>query len=166
VRSARRSAALAWALVLAPGALLLASGAASACELVLSEHRSGRELARLPFGGTPPAARIAFTHSVLGTPVADRYEWRHDGAGWRAHLVEERYEGDGYGLPNAAARGETLVRAGAGWRLSLDRVVDPLVVLPLPAQRMRVTVGEHPPVLLGSLTRVSVALRVAGCAAR
>jgi hypothetical protein len=138
----------------------------SACELVLSEHRSGRELARLPFGGAPPTARIAFTHSVLGTPVADRYEWRRDGAAWRAHLVEERYEGDGYGLPNAAAAGETLVRAGAGWKLTLDRVVEPLVVLPLPAQRMRVVVAGEPPLLLGSLTRASVAFRVAGCAPR
>jgi hypothetical protein len=158
VTSTRRAVALA-------GLLLLASAGAAACELVLSEHRSGRELARLPFGGARPAARVAFTHSVLGTPVADRYEWRRDGAAWRAHLVEERYEGDGYGLPNAAAPGETLERAGAGWRLSLDRVVDPLVVLPLPAQGMRVTVAARPPLLLGALTRVAVAFRVAGCAA-
>ena len=141
-------------------ALFLLPLAASACELVLSEHRSGRELVRLPFGGAPPAARIAFTHSVLGTPVADRYEWRLDGAAWRAHLVEERYEGDGYGLPNAAAPGETLVREGQGWRLALDRVVDPLVVLPLPAQRMRVVVE---PSSTGSLTSASVQLRVSGC---
>jgi len=144
--------------------LFLLPLAASACELVLSEHRSGRELARLPLAGARPEARVAFTHSVLGTPVADRYQWRHDGAGWRAHLVEERYEGDGYGLPNAAAAGETLVRTGAGWKLSLDRVVDPLVVLPLPAQRMRVAVEGRPPLLLGSLTRVSVAFAVTGCA--
>ena len=145
--------------------VLLASGSAAACELVLSEYRSGRELARLPLDRASPAARIAFTHSVLGTPVADRYVWRHDGATWRAHLVEERYEGDGYGLPNAAAAGETLVRDGAGWRLALDRVVDPLVVLPLPDQRMRVATDGHAAVLLGSLTRASVDMSVSGCIA-
>ncbi len=143
--------------------VLAASGSAAACELVLAEFRSGRELARLPLDSGSPTARIAFTHSVLGTPVADRYVWRHDGAAWRAHLVEERYEGEGYGLPNAAAPGETLVRDGAGWRLTLDRVVDPLVVLPLPAQRMRVATDGHAAVLLGSLTRASVDLRVSGC---
>ena len=144
-------------------ALLVLPGAAAACELVLSEHRSGRELMRLPLDGPAPSARIAFTHSVLGTPVADRYVWRHDEPGWRAHLVEERFEGDGYGLPNAAGPGETLLREGAGWRLALDRVVDPLVVLPLPAQHMRVTVGRGEPVLLGSLTAASVLFRVSGC---
>jgi hypothetical protein len=31
---------------------------------------------------------------------------------------------------------------------------------------MRVTVADRPPLLLGALTRVAVAFRVAGCAAR
>ncbi|MEO6363156.1 MAG: DUF1850 domain-containing protein [Caldimonas sp.] len=144
--------------------VLVASGSAAACELVLTEFRSGRELARLPLDSRSPAARIAFTHSVLGTPVADHYIWRHDAGAWRAHLVEEHYEGEGYGLPNAAAPGETLVRDGAGWRLSLDRVVDPLVVVPLSAQRMRVATDGNGTVLLASLTRASVALGVSGCA--
>ena len=34
----------------------------------------------------------------------------------------------GYGLPYAAGPGEQLERAGAGWRLQLDRPVQPLVV--------------------------------------
>ena len=82
-----------------------------------------------------------------------------------ADLTEERFEGEGYGLPNAAGPGETLVRDGAGWRLQLDRVVDPLVVLPLPAQQMRVLVDERPAVQLGALSRVSVAMHVERCAA-
>jgi hypothetical protein len=140
-----------------------ASTMAHECELVLAEHRSGRELVRLPFEGASPAARIAFTHSVLGTPVVDRYVWRHDAGQWRAHLVEERFEGDGYGLPNAAGPGETLTRDGNGWRLRLDRVVDPLVVRPLPEQQMRVVIGERPALLLGSLSRASVSFHVEGC---
>ena len=138
--------------------------AALACELVLSEHRSGRELTRLALDAKRPAARIAFTHSVLGTPVVDHYAWRADGAGrWRAHMVQEHYEGDGYGLPNAAGQGETLVRDGDGWRLYLDRVVHPLVVLPLPAISMRIVVGERPAVLLGTLSDKSIDMRAEGC---
>ena len=154
---ARRLAIVAWALCTA--------AAAPACELVLAEHRSGRELLRLSLPGSVAEAEIAFMHSVLETPVADRYVWRQDAGVWRAHLVEERYEGDGYGLPNAAGPGETLVRAGNGWRLGLDRVVDPLVVLPLPAQRMRLRLADGTTVLLGTLSRASIDFRVHGCAA-
>ena len=135
-----------------------------ACELVLSEHRSGRELTRLALDPVRPAAQIAFTHSVLGTPVVDHYEWRADGDGhWRAHMVQEHYEGDGYGLPNAAAQGETLVRDGDSWRLYLDRVVHPLVVLPLPSVSMRVIIDERPAVLLGTLSDKSIDMRAEGC---
>jgi hypothetical protein len=139
--------------------LLAASPAAFGCELVLSEHRSERPLARLALDHHRPAARIAFTHSVLGTPVVDHYEWRRDAGRWRAHLVQEYFEGDGYGLPHAAAPGETLERAGAGWRLHMD----PLVVLPLPAQSMRVLVGDQPALLLGPLSPRSIELRALGC---
>ncbi len=154
MRSRQRAAALA-------GALLLASAAAPACELVLSEHRSGRELARLPLDAAQPAVRVVFTHSVLGTPVEDLYRWRHDGRGWRAHLVQERYEGEGYGLPNAAGPGETLQRDGAGWRLTLDRVVHPLVLPPVPG--MRVATGDRVPLALRDLSHRSIELRAAGC---
>lgn len=144
-------------------ALLFATTAACACELVLTEHRSDRPLARLPLDPALPAARIAFTHSVLGTPVVDHYEWRVDAGQWRAHMVQEHFEGDGYGLPNAAGPGETMTRDGDGWRLRLDRVVHPLVVLPLPSQAMRILIGERPAVLLGSLSNKSIDMRADDC---
>lgn len=152
----RRTALVACVLTLAT--------AAGGCELVLTEHRSGRALTRLALDPARPAARIAFTHSVLGTPVVDHYEWRADGAGrWQAHMVQEHYEGDGYGLPNAAGPGERLVRDGEGWRLYLDRIVHPLVVLPLPSQSMRVVIGERPAVLLGALSDKSIDMRAENC---
>jgi hypothetical protein len=130
---------------------------------VLTEHRSGRALTRLPLNPTHPAADVAFTHSVLGTPVLDRYVWRHSSQGWRAHLVEERFEGEGYGLPSAAGPGERLLRHGAGWRLLLDRVVEPLVILPLPAQSMRVVLTDGREVLLGQLSPKSIEIRAENC---
>ena len=144
-------------------ACALLSGGAGACELVLSEHRNARELARLPLAPALPSAQIAFTHSVLGTPVSDRYVWRSHGNAWRAHLVEERFEGAGYGLPHAAGPGETLTREGDAWRLQLDRVVHPLVVLPLPSQQMRVVVGDGPALLLGTLSARSIQIQAVNC---
>ena len=158
--ASRRSAAVAL--------MLCGPMVASACELVLSEHRSQRELMRLPLAATAPQLDIAFIHSVLGTPVLDRYVWRHGPLGWRAHLVEEQFEGEGYGLPSAAGPGERLEQIVANGRryssLTLDRLVDPLVVRPLPAQQMRVQVAGQPPVLLGSLTTQAVQLRLPFCA--
>jgi len=152
-----------WRTALVACVLPLASAAAG-CELVLSEHRSERVLTRLALDPVRPAARIAFTHSVLGTPVVDYYEWRADDAGrWQAHMVQEHYEGDGYGLPNAAGAGERLVRDGDGWRLYLDRVVHPLVVLPLPSQSMRVLVGQRAALLLGTLSDKSIDMRAENC---
>ncbi|MDP3520471.1 MAG: DUF1850 domain-containing protein [Hydrogenophaga sp.] len=160
---ARRSAALALALAL----VLCGPLAANACELVFSEHRSQRELLRLPLRATEPRADVAFTHSVLGTPVLDRYVWRAGTPGWRAHLVEEQFDGEGYGLPSAPGPGERLERVLAGGRsfsrLTLDRVVDPLVVRPLPAQQMRVQVAGQAPVLLGHLSDQAIELRAKGC---
>lgn len=138
-----------------------AAAVLAACELVLSDPRSGAELQRLALPA--PELVLAFEHSVLGTPVADRYVFRR-GAGdaWRAHLVEERFEGQGYGLPHAAGAGETLVRDGPGWRLGTDREVHPLVVRTLPAQRMRLVVaGREWPLAQWSAT--AVALQVQGC---
>ena len=154
---------------LAPWALaLLTSGlnvppSSQACELVLTEHRSGVLLGRLPLNSTSPTADIAFTHSVLGTPVLDRYVWRADPEGWRAHLIEERFEGEGYGLPTQAAAGERLERYGAGSRLLLNRVVDPLVVLPLPAQSMRIVLPDQREFLLGQLSLKSIEMRAENC---
>jgi len=137
--------------------LLSAAVAAAACELVLSEHRSGAELKRLPLDAAAPQVRIAFEHSVLGTTVIDRYRFAP-----QAHLVEERFDGQGYGLAHAAGPGETLIRDGAGWRLLLDRLVDPLVVRPLPLQRMRLLLGERE-WLLGAFSDQAIELNARGC---
>lgn len=160
--SARQRAALVACTLLVPA---LAPGAA--CTLVLAEHRSARELLRLPLDPAAPEVRVSFTHSVLGTPVEDRYRFRGGPEGWRAHLIEERWRGEGYGLPIAAGPGETLERDGQGWRLWLDRPVHPLVVRPLPAQRMRVQAGPaeggQAPVLLGGLSLQAIEMRVEDC---
>ena len=100
---------------------------------------------------------------MLGTPVVDHYAWRHADGQWRAHLLQEHFEGDGYGLPYAAGPGETMTREGDGWRLHLDRVVHPLVVLPLPSQSMRLLIDDRPAVLLGSLSEKSIHFRVHDC---
>ena len=156
---------LLWSLV--PKALLLTSllvpPTGIGCQLFLAEHRSGRPLGQLALDPVRPAADLAFTHSVLGTPVLDRYVWRAGPLGWRAHLVEERFEGEGYGLPSAAGPGERLLRDGAGWRLLLDRVVEPLVVLPLPAHSMRVVLNDGREVLLGQLSPKSIEIRAENC---
>ena len=136
---------------------------AQACELVLTEHRSGILLTRLPLNSNLPSADIAFTHSVLGTPVLDRYVWKSSPQGWRAHLIEERFEGEGYGLPTQEAAGERLERYGAGSRLLLNRVVDPLVVLPLPAQSMRIVLPDQREFLLGQLSLKSIEIRAENC---
>jgi hypothetical protein len=118
-------------------AAMLACSAASGCTLVALEHRTGRELMRAPL----PERTIAleFVHSVLGTAVHDRYAWRRE----RWVLVEEQFEGEGYGLPHAAATGETLAPAGSrGRRLLLERDVAPLVVRPVQAMTLRL---GHPP---------------------
>lgn len=162
-RHARWAAALMAPLLTSLLSTLAPSLAAQACELVLTEHRSGRPLTRLPLNSARPAADVAFTHSVLGTPVLDRYVWRPGPQGWRAHLVEERFEGEGYGLPSAAAPGERLLRDGSGWRLQLDRVVDPLVILPLPAQSMRLVLAEQRVILLGQLSLKSIQIRAENC---
>lgn len=157
------------ALGVAAAAVLWAHAPSSACSLVLSEHRTGQVLARLPLPRPPaaPGLRIAFTHSVLGTPVEDRYAFRHGAHGWHAVLVEERWQGQGYGLPIDTGPGETLARDPAfgadGWRLTLQRVVHPLVVRALPAQRMRVLVDGQPPLLLGTLAARAVHLQVEHC---
>jgi hypothetical protein len=138
---------------------LLAAGAApaAACEAVLREHRSGAELMRLPLDAAQPELRIAFEHSVLGTTVVDRYRFTP-----RPRLVEERFDGQGYGLPHAAGPGETLQRDGAGWRLMLDRAVDPLVVRPLPAQRMRIVLADRE-LPLATLSSAAIEIAARGC---
>jgi hypothetical protein len=130
---------------------------AAACALRLSEHRSGRELARLPLDPQSPEIRIAFEHSVLGTTVIDRYRFTPVPV-----LVEEEFEGEGYGLPAAPGPGERLERVGQRQRLTLARPVDPLVVRALAAPRMRLllTQGE---LLLSRLGVPAVAIEALGC---
>ena len=148
------------------GPLALAAIAANpldgACELVLAEHRSQRELLTMPLDAATPRFEVVFDHSVLGTSVTDHYEPRLLGGVWRSHLVAEQFQGEGYGLPHAAAEGERLVSDGPGWRLVLDRVVEPLVLRPLPAQRMRIRVGIRE-LELHELTGVAMELRVKAC---
>lgn len=155
-----------WALALAGPAFAASTAAALACELVLTEHRSGTVLKRLAL----PSAHIdiAFEHSVLGTTVTDRYQFEPSPSGLtgslhaQAVLIEERFEGQGYGLPHAAGPGESLVREADGWRLSLHRVVQPLVVRPLPAQRMRLLLNGRE-WLLASLSTQAIEMRAEGC---
>jgi hypothetical protein len=146
VKLARHAAALACVL-LAP--------AVAGCELVLREHRSGRVLQRVAL--SEPSLSIAFEHSVLGTTVTDRYEFRP-----HAVLIEERFDGQGYGLPYVAAPGERLTHDANGSRLELQRRVEPLVVRPLPAQRMRLLLPSGP-LLLGELTTQAIELHAEHC---
>lgn len=150
VNALRRRLGAALLLVAAGGAFASASGA---CELLLHEPRSGRELARLPMNA--PRFEIAFTHSVLKTAVVDRYAWRR--GAW--HLVEERFEGQGYGLPAAADAnaGERLETAGAVTRLIADRRVDPLVVRAVPEAAMRLRIEGQPELAMTPLTRSGIA---------
>ena len=148
------------------GALLAAvvSCAAAAphtepCELVLTEHRSGRELRRLTLNPALPTVTVAFEHSVLATTVLDTYAFRP-----HAVLVEERFDGMGYGLPHAAGPDERLVREGDGWRLELQRDVLPLVVRPLPAQNMRLLLLAGAPLRLAELSSQAIEIRSQGCA--
>jgi hypothetical protein len=134
-----------------------ASAASAGCQLVLVEHRSARPLLRAPLPTRD--LRVAFVHSVLGTPVEDRYRW-HDGH-WR--LIEERFEGAGYGLPHAAAAGERLLREGEATRLLLNRRVSPLVIRALPAQRMRVALDDGREWLLGELSTQAIELTADDC---
>lgn len=142
---------------------LLLPAAAPACQLVLSAHPQGRELARADLDPAAPGLRIAFVHSVLGTPVEDHYRFRRGPEGWRAHLVEERFSGDGYGLPHTAGPGERLQREGNGWRLHTDRLVHPLVVRALADQPMRLLLPGREALPLATLGATAVALRAEHC---
>ena len=138
--------------------LTCCTGVLAQCHLELREHRSGALLKRLPLDAAKPEVHIAFDHSVLGTPVVDRYRFTP-----KARLVEERFEGEGYGLPHTAGSGETLQREGAGWRLQLDREVHPLVVRPLPQLRMRLLLAgvEWP---LAAFSTQAIQISAQGCA--
>ena len=127
------------------------------CELRAVDARSQRELGRWPLNPKMPEVRIAFEHSVLGTTVIDRYRFTPQPV-----LVEEEFEGEGYGLPAAAQDGEQLLREGSRQRLLLHRPVAPLTVRALPAQRMRLLMPQGE-LLLASLGAASVTLDAPGC---
>ena len=148
------------AVVLALAGIGAAAGATSAkvCELRLSDARSGQELQRLRLDPRKPEIRIAFEHSVLGTTVIDRYRFTPSPL-----LVEEEFEGEGYGLPAMPGPGERLERLGTRQRLTLSRPVDPLVVRALTGPRTRVLVDGGELVLSG-LGAPSVAFKALGCA--
>lgn len=113
----------------------------------------------------PVQFSVEFIHSVLGTRVMDLYEMRSDGSKWQAHLIEERFSGQGYGLPYAATSpGERYERVGDEWRLTLDRVIDPLVQLPLPEQQIDL-VWQGGRIRLGSLSASSILITLEGCKA-
>jgi hypothetical protein len=125
---------------------------------VLTEHRSGAELQRLPLDAQAPEVRIAFEHSVLGTPVVDRYRFTP-----RARLVEERSTARATACRTPPAR----AKAAAQWqRLAVaDRPrVDPLVVRPLPQQRMRLLAGGRE-WLLSAFSTQAIEFTARGCPA-
>ena len=138
-----------WQLGMARAAWLAAHAAlapllAQACTLELREHRSERPVARIALDQAAPRFSIAFEHSVLGTTVVDTYAVRNTAGAHSIWLTEERFSGEGYGLPySALAPHEALQREQDGWRLTLNRLVNPLVVRPLPAQQMRLVVATQ-----------------------
>jgi hypothetical protein len=146
--------AVAWALAAYSATVGTSAGA---CELLLRDARSGRELQRLPLDPQTPEIRIAFEHSVLGTTVIDRYRFTPAPV-----LIEEEFEGEGYGLPAAPGPGERLERIGSRMRLTLTRPVEPLVVRALREPRMRL-LRPQGDVLLAELGAPSVALQATGC---
>lgn len=142
--------------VLAPFAVL-------ACDLVLTEHRSGKEVLHWPITERPIEFSVSFVHSVLHTPVRDRYEAKWVDGSWKLYLVEETHEGQGYGLPyGATADGERYVRTEKGWQLTMNRLVDPLVQLPLPSQNVTLH-SQGRSVLLGDLSPRSILIEVQDC---
>jgi hypothetical protein len=62
----------------------------------------------LPLDAHRARVRIAFEHSVLGTPVVDRYRFTPACAPGRG-----AFDGQGYGLPHTAGPGERCSAAAA-----------------------------------------------------
>ena len=142
---------------------VLAPFAVHACDLVLAEHRSGKEVLRWPITERPIAFAVSFVHSVLHTPVRDSYEARQTDGRWKLYLVQETHEGQGYGLPyGATADGERYVRTEKGWQLTMNRLIDPLVQLPLPSQNITLHF-EGRSALLGDLSTRSILIEVQNC---
>lgn len=138
------------------------------CRLGLVEHRSDRPLAVVETR-SGPFFEIAFEHSVLGTTVIDRYVVVAEPAGggpaagehggFAFVLVEERFSGVGYGLPEVAGG---VAEPGGVQRLRLARRVEPLLVRPSAEQRTRLLTGATD-LLLAGLTRQAIQFRVLDC---
>ena len=146
------------ALAPAERASIRVAPSAPPCALRLSDARSGRELQRLPLDPHDREVRIAFEHSVLGTTVIDRYRFTPTPV-----LVEEEFEGEGYGLPAMPGPGERLERVGTRQRLTLARPVDPLIVRALIGPRTRLVRPEGD-LVLARLGAPSIALEAVDCA--
>jgi hypothetical protein len=143
--------------------IMLAPMTSASCELVVTEHRSGREVLRWPINEQPPTFTVSFIHSVLNTPVVDRYELRFVQGQWKSFLVEEAFEGQGYGLPyGETSPGERYERTTQGWRLVMNRLVDPLVQLPLASQNVALSMQDRS-VRLADLSRHSMRIEAQGC---
>lgn len=139
---------------------------AQPCYLTLTQHRTGLVLASILMPDVPVRFSVEFIHSVLGTRVSDLYEMRFADGLWQAHLIEERFEGEGYGLPyGATEQGQRYERDAQGWRLTLDRVVDPLVQLPLPEQQVDL-VWSGGRIRIASVSQSSVRITLEGCQTR
>jgi hypothetical protein len=134
------------------------------CQMTLTEHRTGRELARVPLDLAQLSFELRFVHSVLQTPVVDRYRWQRDAQGaWYAELQHETFEGHGYGLPHTASSGERLIAHEGGHRLVLARRVDPLVVRPLPMLGMQLQLDGAAALPLSPLTTQAIHVQLLGC---
>ena len=142
--------------------------AAQACELALVEHRTDRDLTTIAISPDAPRFQVRFTHSVLSTEVIDFYEWQRTANGWKVFLTAEEFEGEGYGLAHGAQAGEQFIRVhdrpGGAWRLITHRLVDPLVIRPLPEQHMRVVIAPDTEIKLANLgSPQSVLVRLQDC---
>ncbi len=152
-----------WFLAVIGASVMLAPVTSVGCDLVVTEHRADREVLRWPINEQPPTFTVSFIHSVLGTAVVDRYEVRPVLGQWKSFLVEETFEGQGYGLPyGETSPGERFERTAQGWRLVMNRLVDPLVQLPLASQNVELRL-QNRSVRLADLSRYSMRIEVQGC---
>lgn len=96
-----------------------------------------------------------------GTEVVDRYELRNG----RVVLVEESFEGEGYGLPSSLQPGEHISVQGDRTTLHTVRDVTPLAVRASHAQRTAVHVdAPHARTLiLAELGEIGVRFDPSGC---
>lgn len=125
------------------------------------DARAGTPLATLALDPARPAFRVSFRHSVHGTEVVDRYEVR----GARVVLVEESFEGEGYGLPSSLQPGERVSSHGGRTTLHTARDVHPLAVRASRAQRTAVHVDAPRPesLTLADFGEIGVRFDPIGC---